>query len=261
MGDQEILDKLVAEKAEGGLTKQERREIRQEAKELTDASVNLAYARMAVSFVKQKVPLVANWDEILLSSAEGIWRTGSKGAKSRKDSEKAEADSKAAWDKADKCVYQDLRQNSEWERINSQDGGVQSLQDIQILSDLADHHGCGNCGEMTAVTFMYLYNLDIRPLDFMKLKKPADHAFVVIGRKGSDKDDKLGRNWGTNAVVCDPWASGLYFYRDWPWYNVAVYADLRLGDSYAAYPASLLEQNMKAMHKSFSGVTLVHRAD
>jgi hypothetical protein len=32
MGDQEILDKLVAEKAEGGLTKQERREIRQEAK-------------------------------------------------------------------------------------------------------------------------------------------------------------------------------------------------------------------------------------
>ena len=88
--------------------------------------------------------------------------------------EKAEAASKAAWNKADKCVYGDLRRNSEWERINSQVGGVPNLQDIQILSDLADHHGCGNCGELSAITFMYLYILDFRPLDFMALKFPAD---------------------------------------------------------------------------------------
>ena len=31
-----------------------------------------------------------------------------------------------------------------------------------------------------------------------------------------------------------------------------------VGDSYAAYPASLLEQNMKAMHKTFSGVELIY---
>ena len=68
-------------------------------------------------------------------------------------------------------------------KISKQAGGVQDLQDIQILSDLADQHGCGNCGELTAISFMYLYNLNIRPLDFMALENTADHAFVVIGRR------------------------------------------------------------------------------
>jgi hypothetical protein len=33
-------------------------------------------------------------------------------------------------------------------------GGVHELQDIQILRDLAEQHGCGNCVELTAMTFM-----------------------------------------------------------------------------------------------------------
>jgi uncharacterized protein YkvS len=101
------------------------------------------------------------------------------------------------------------RNGSAIEFKDAQTGGVENLQDIQILSDLADQYGCGNCGELTAVTFIYLYNLSIRPLDFMALKPPADHAFVVIGRSGSDTDDSFGRNWDSNAVICDPWASEL----------------------------------------------------
>ena len=70
--------------------------------------------------------------------------------------------------------------------------------------------------ELTAITFMYLYNLNIGPLDFMALKRPADHAFVVIGRRGSDEDDNYGRNWGKSAVVCDPWAYGMNRSFAWP---------------------------------------------
>lgn len=134
MGDQEKLDEFVANKVEGGLTKQEKIAISRQAAKLKDVNINLAYARMAVSFVKQKVSLVANWDERLDTSAEGIYRVGLERAKSSNEAD-------------------------HW--------GVQDLQDIQILSDLAEQHGCGNCGELTAVTFMCLYHLSVRPLEIL----------------------------------------------------------------------------------------------
>ena len=252
MGDQEKLDEFVANKVEGGLTKKEKIAISKQAAELTDVNINLAYARMAVSFVKEKVSLVANWDERLDTSAEGIYRVGLERAKSSNEADQAEAHSRAAWNQADKCVYGNLRQNKEWQAIDAQTGGVQDLQDIQILSDLAEQHGCGNCGELTAVTFICLYHLSVRPLDYMILKPPLDHAFVVIGRNGNKDNDIFGRNWGDDAVVCDPWASGL---RE----VVPFYGSLSFGDSYSAYSAAFLEQNMKAMHKSFSGVKMRHR--
>ena len=167
------------------MSKREREEIRRRSRKLKDASVNLAYARMAVRFVEQKVALVANWDESVPSSAENIYRVGIDTARSEADRNRVEASAKAAWNKADQCVYGDLRQNQEWQRIDAQTGGVQDLQDIQILSDLADQYGCGNCGELTAITFIYLYNLSIRPLDFMALKPPANHAFWSLGAAGA----------------------------------------------------------------------------
>jgi hypothetical protein len=107
------------------------------------------------------------------------------------------------------------------------------------------------------MTFMYLYNLKIRPLDFMALDN-ADHAFVVIGRRESDDVESLGRNWDKSAVVCDPWAYGLKI----PLPAGQIYGPERtFGDSYAAYSAALLEQNMKAMHPSFSGVRVEHREE
>jgi hypothetical protein len=107
-------------KAEDGLSKREREEIRRRSRKLKDASVNLAYARMAVRFVEQKVALVANWDESVPSSAENIYRVGIDTARSEADRNRAEASAKAAWNKADQCVYGDLRQNQEWQRIDAQ---------------------------------------------------------------------------------------------------------------------------------------------
>ena len=69
-------------KAEGGFTKREKADIGKQARKLKDLSVNLSYAGMAVSFVKQKVPLVANWEEILPTSAEGVFGVGIDRAKS-----------------------------------------------------------------------------------------------------------------------------------------------------------------------------------
>ena len=253
MGDQETLDEFVAKKAEDGrLNFLEKSAIRSKTRKLTDVNVNLAYARMAVSFVKQKVPLVANWDEPLPTSFESIIR-GMDTANSQAEADRVLAKAKAARDKADKCVYDNLRPDPKWERIYDA-RGVRKLQDIQILSDLADQHGCGNCMELTAVTFMYLYNLDIGPLDFMALVH-ADHAFVVIGRRESDDVESLGRNWDKSAVVCDPWAYGLNISFDWPF----SHARIPFGDSFAAYSAVLLEQKMNAMHPRFSGVTVSHR--
>ena len=109
MGDQETLDEFVAKKAEDGrLTILERSAIRRQTRKLTDVNVNLAYARMAVSFVKQKVPLVANWDEPLPTSFESIIE-GMDTAKSRAEADRVLAKAKAARDKADKCVYDNLR--------------------------------------------------------------------------------------------------------------------------------------------------------
>lgn len=241
MGDQDALDKLVAQKAEGGLTAKEKADIARTAKKLKDVNVNLAYARHAVAHALQKVPEVANWDETWPSSAEGIYR-----------STRSVQKSEAAWNSADRCVYGNLRQKAEWQRINAQRGGVQDVGDIRILSGLAGSHGCGNCGEMTALTFMFLYDLGVRPLDFMVLISPADHAFVVIGRDGKDEDDNKGTNWGASAVVCDPWAHGLM--KPLP-PGMSGPADT-YGPSYSAYPATLLDQKMKAMHASFSGVSV-----
>ena len=110
--------------------------------------------------------------------------------------------------------------------------------------------------ELAAITFMYLYNLNIRPLDYMALEG-ADHAFVVIRRNQSDDVKNVGRNWDKNAVVCDTWAYGLNISFEWPF----SYARIPFGDSYAAYSAALLDQNMKAMHPSFSGVRVDHREE
>jgi hypothetical protein len=52
---------------------------------------------------------------------------------------------------------------------------VHKLQDIEILRDLAERHGCGKCLELTALTFVYLYNLNIGPLDFMALHNADQH--------------------------------------------------------------------------------------
>jgi hypothetical protein len=269
--------------------------INAQARKLKDVNINLEIARMAVSYVHKKVKHVANWDEPLDSSAEGIFRVGVANAESkyeaakkgvltryyidmaqvrsqadaararakrdaelarlsergRQDKAQAERDSVAKWDEADRRVYGRLRHDADWREIWD-NGGVQNLRDIQILSDLAEQHGGGNCLELTALAFAYLHRLGVRPLDFAELPRPADHAFVVIGRKEKPDDNAVGSNWDDKAVICDPWAPGLMIRPAPGTFGPAT----TFGDAYAAYPAKHLEQKMKVMHPAFQGVQI-----
>ncbi|MGH9593962.1 MAG: hypothetical protein ACRD5L_12790, partial [Bryobacteraceae bacterium] len=69
----------------------------------------------------------------------------------------------------------------------------------------ARHFGCGNCGEQSALAFVYLRDRRIHPLDWIQVNN-FSHAFVVLGR---DADSDIGdyNTWGRSSVYCDPWAS------------------------------------------------------
>ena len=74
---------------------------------------------------------------------------------------------------------------------------------IEKTAAAAEAYGCGNCGEQSAIAFVYLRRQKTFPLDWMEVND-YEHAFVIIGRKrGSDTTD--ARTWGDEAVVCDPW--------------------------------------------------------
>lgn len=77
---------------------------------------------------------------------------------------------------------------------------------IWAISDDAKFRHVGNCMELAAIAFTYLYDEGIRPLDYMGFGNTPtyDHAWLVIGRvDGSDLWDI--RTWGDDAVWCDPW--------------------------------------------------------
>jgi hypothetical protein len=71
--------------------------------------------------------------------------------------------------------------------------------------------GCGNCGEYSALAFVYLRDvLKVRPLDWMEYGN-FTHAFVIIGRESGtapNHDDEpfeydaIG-HWNDSIVMCD----------------------------------------------------------
>jgi len=248
MANQNTLDKLVTEMAKDGeITTDEMNK----AKQIKDANVNLAIARMAAKYVNQNVKLAANWDSRFEKSAQ-------------KNSNK-ESLTDRLWQplksitQADLCVYGILRQDNQWhDGMAMRADPYLKIQGFEAIAAVAKQYGCGNCMEIAAMVFMYLYRLKVRPLYYMALKSPADHAFVVIGRKGSEEDDNNGGNWGKKAVVCDPWASGLPRKPA----SVTLGPPHAFGDSYVAYPTALLKKNMEAMFPGlFNGVSLVHREE
>ena len=80
---------------------------------------------------------------------------------------------------------------------------------VAVREVWARAYGCGNCGEQSAIAFMWLYNKGIRPLEWMRFTD-ADHAFVVVGRAWNKSFDWDVPNWGPSAVVCDPWKKRAY---------------------------------------------------
>ncbi len=85
-------------------------------------------------------------------------------------------------------------------------GARWNLHEICTLAHYARAAGAGNCGEQSAVAFVFLHFMGIRPIDILS-RVYADHQFVVIGRTGLAQNPA---DWGPHAAVCDPWMKKAY---------------------------------------------------
>ena len=85
---------------------------------------------------------------------------------------------------------------------------------LRLTAGAAEGARCGNCQEQSAVAFTYLLDRGVRPIDWMALQDPGDHAFVVVGRHSRTFETDPS-SWGASAVVCDPWYGSVYFAGHW----------------------------------------------
>ncbi len=95
------------------------------------------------------------------------------------------------------------------------------LSMLYFESQLALLSGVGNCDEMSAAAFVFLYRCQLSPLDLLMISykyKPfpsldmtpsveseQHHKFVVIGRP-IDSTLENPASWGKQAILCDPWS-------------------------------------------------------
>ncbi len=120
------------------------------------------------------------------------------------------------WNSAGLSVFcvNSLRELAESDKIVWFNDPNQKFSELAKTRTVAEQFSCGNCGEQSAIAFMFLYEAGFHPLDRMR-RTFADHAFVVIGRvKGSNPEDY--RTWGESAVVVDPWDKSFYRASDIP---------------------------------------------
>jgi hypothetical protein len=80
---------------------------------------------------------------------------------------------------------------------------VTELKSLRAVAKMAEHVGCSTCEENAAIAFIHLLDQGVTPLDYMRGGN-VEHTFVVIGRPQSSAAADP-REWGANAVVCDPW--------------------------------------------------------
>jgi hypothetical protein len=80
---------------------------------------------------------------------------------------------------------------------------------LQETAKFALLYECGNCEEFSSLTFKYLMDFKVKPLDWMKMggwlgTGYGNHAFVIIGRR-CETDDKDISTWNKEVVWCDPY--------------------------------------------------------
>ena len=82
---------------------------------------------------------------------------------------------------------------------------------IELNAKYALQHACGNCEEFSSLTFKFLKDRDVRPIDWMKQNGYMEsvggfgnHVFVIVGR---DKKTDAGNidTWNKEVVWCDPY--------------------------------------------------------
>jgi hypothetical protein len=108
----------------------------------------------------------------------------------------------------DVALYDELRPTASQKmaEVRARQGGYLAQLDLlRIESDMAKIKKRGNCDENSAIAFMFLYDMGVRPIE--RFLADADHDFVVIGRNDVDPNDYA--QWGNTCVVADPWAQGL----------------------------------------------------
>lgn len=79
-----------------------------------------------------------------------------------------------------------------------------NLPRIREIAAAARKHGCGNCGELSSIAFIFLLDRRITvSLDWMYIRG-ADHQFVLLDR-AKDSDPSNPTTWGTRCAIADPW--------------------------------------------------------
>ena len=87
---------------------------------------------------------------------------------------------------------------------------------IDIYANNALVFGCGNCMEQSALTFQYLRDRGVRPLDWIAqervftigIKDFGDHQFVIIGRNHKTDVGDIS-TWNPEVVWCDPYENQM----------------------------------------------------
>lgn len=187
---------------------------------------NLQYSTEACSYVIKTLAMGgANWDQY---TGPGSWEDCIKDFSAKICAPKK--------DPVDICLYEKVRPEYKKKLASAKT----MLEKMRIIAEEVKDKKCGNCGEFSALAFIYLYDKGVRPLDWMSLEG-GDHAFVVIGQ---DKNRIAGKilSWGPDAVICDSWGQGF-----------------RKGDKRSGtYPATQFNSRMGGL-VAFTGVNSLHR--
>jgi hypothetical protein len=89
--------------------------------------------------------------------------------------------------------------------------------DPEKIAKVAIENRGGNCEEFSATAFVQLKKMGARPIHWVKLVPPGDHAFVLIGDGPVGMlDDKDLKKWGDSVVVCDAWDKVYYIASEIP---------------------------------------------
>lgn len=130
---------------------------------------NIKWARAAVTYARMAVPNLGNKGEDIVRTLGGSWL------------------------------------GVQIERFKFKHDGKKyptMLDACRATAEYAKTAGVGNCGEVSAIAFIYLHDSQVRPLDWISVQN-GDHNFVLIGR--DMQNTAIQSTWGKRCALCDPW--------------------------------------------------------
>lgn len=157
---------------------------------MSKAGYYLSAAVIANEYVKKKMTIGASnkmrWDFPRAWACSGsLINTGYM-------REHVDREMRAAINASTETIHSELDYNLKFQKLY-----------LEKSADAAQLYGCGNCGEQSAIAFVYLRRQKTFPLDWMEVNN-YQHAFVIIGR-APRSDTRNPATWGDEAVICDPW--------------------------------------------------------